>query len=151
MPQFDTTWFLSEAFWMLVCFGLFYGIMAYFIFPIIQDIFTEREHKIKNDLSVAEVINKQAAHLIQEYKSKIYSAEQTKAAIINETYRDIQKYAAHVDAENEQKFRQQIEDTEKKVRRLKDMVMQQSDVVAAQIAQELANKLAVKPTKTRIK
>lgn len=151
MPQFDTAWFLSEAFWMLVCFGLFYGIMAYFIFPIIQDIFTEREHKIKNDLSVAEVINKQAAHLIQEYKGKIYSAEQTKAAIINETYRDIQKYAAHVDAENEQKFRQQIEETEKKMRRLKETVMQQSDMVAAQIAQELANKLAVKPTKTRIK
>ncbi|MBR4932241.1 MAG: hypothetical protein IKZ02_04365, partial [Alphaproteobacteria bacterium] len=71
--------------------------------------------------------------------------------IINETYRDIQKYAAHVDAENEQKFRQQIEETEKKMRRLKETVMQQSDMVAAQIAQELANKLAVKPTKTRIK
>jgi F-type H+-transporting ATPase subunit b len=87
MPQFDTQWYLSEILWFLLCFGVLYLVMAYFIYPLIQDIFLEREHKIKNDLSVAEVINKQAAKLIQNYKTRIYSAEQVKTEIINETYR----------------------------------------------------------------
>ena len=108
MPQFDTQWYLSEILWFLLCFGVLYLVMAYFIYPLIQDIFLEREDKIKNDLSVAEVINKQAAKLIQNYKTRIYSAEQVRTEIINETYRDIQKYVAHIDAEHEQRFRQQI-------------------------------------------
>ena len=105
-------------------------------------------NKIKNDLSVAEVINKQAAKLIQNYKTRIYSAEQVKTEIINETYRDIQKYVAHIDAEHEQRFRQQIEDTEKKMRQQKEDVIRQSDSIANQIAQELANKLTLTKRKT---
>ena len=59
----------------------------------------------------------------------------------DERYRDIQKYVAHIDAEHEQRFRQQIEDTEKKMRQQKEDVIHQSDSIANQIAQELANKL----------
>lgn len=142
MPQFDTQWYLSEILWFLLCFGVLYFVMAYFIYPLIQDIFLEREHKIKNDLSVAEVINKQAAKLIQNYKTRIYSAEQVKAEIMNETYRDIQKYVAHIDTEHEQRFRQQIEDTEKKVRQQKEDVIRQSNIIANQIALDLAQKLS---------
>ena len=142
MPQFDTQWYFSEIVWFLLCFGILYFVMAYFIYPLIQDIFLEREDKIKNDLSVAEVINKQAAKLIQNYKTRIYSAEQVKAEIINETYRDINKYVAHIDSEHEQRFRQQIEAVEKKMRQQKEEVINQSNLIANQIAQELANKLS---------
>lgn len=147
MPQFDVQWFISEAFWTLVCFGGFYVIMAYFIFPLFQDVFSERDHKIQNDLTIAEMVNKQAEKLIQEYKSRIYAAEQTKVEIVNETYRDIQKFAAHVEAEHDQKFRQQIEETEQKMRQAKEVMMHESETLAAQIAQELSAKLST-PAKT---
>ncbi len=151
MPQLDLQWFVGEAFWMLLCFGVFYVITAYFIFPLFQDVFSEREHKIKNDLTIAEMVNKQADKLIQDYKNRIYAAEQTKAEIVNETYRDIQKFAAHVEAEHEQKFRSQIEETEQRTRRIKESVMAESEAVAAQIARELTAKLSATPRKTRTK
>lgn len=144
MPQFDLTYFTGEAFWMLLCFGVFYVLTAYVVFPMFQEVFSEREHKIKNDLSVAEVVNKQAAQLVQDYKGRIYSAEQTKAEIINETYRDIQKYSAHIDAEHEQTFRRQIEEAEYKMRRMKERVLSQSDKLAQNIAQELTQKFVGK-------
>lgn len=147
MPQFDTTWFLGEAFWMLLCFGVFYVLTAYILMPLIQDVFLEREHKIKNDLSVAEAVNNQAAQLIQDYKGRIYSAQQTKAEIINETYHDIQKYAAHIDAEHEQAFRQQIEEAEHKMRQVKESVIRESNQVATFIAHELAQKFIGKERK----
>lgn len=144
MPQFDTTWFLGEAFWMLLCFGVFYLLTAYVLMPLIQDILGEREHKIKNDLSVAEVVNKRAAELMQDYQGRIFSARQTKAEILNETYKDIQKYASHIDAEHEQTFRQQIEEAEQKMRQVKETVMRESNQIAALIARELTQKLVGK-------
>ncbi len=142
MPQFDLQWFTSEAFWMLICFGMFYVIMAYFIFPLFQDVFSEREHKIKNDLTIAEMVNRQAEKLIHDYKNRIYTAEQIKAEIVNETYRDIQKFASHVEADNEQRCRAQIEEAETKIRRTKESVLAESEMVAMKIAQELMAKLS---------
>ncbi len=151
MPQFDLQWFTSEAFWMLICFGVFYVIMAYAIFPLFQDVFSEREHKIRNDLTIAEMVNKQAEKLIQDYKNRIYAAEQTKAEIVNATYRDIQKFAAHVEADNEQRSRSQIEDAEMKLRRMKESLLSESEVVASKIAQELTLKLSAGPRKAKAK
>ncbi len=149
MPQFDTNWFLGEAFWMLLCFGVFYVLTAYILMPLYQDVFAEREHKIKNDLSVAEAVNNQAAQLIQDYNGRIYSARQTKAEILNETYQDIQKYAAHIDSEHEHTFRQQIEDAEQKMRYVKESVLQESDQVATVLAHELTQKLVGKERKNQ--
>lgn len=151
MPQLDSQWFLSEIFWILACFGICYVIMAYFIFPLFQDVFTEREHKIKNDLTIAEMVNKQADKLIQNYKNRIYNAERTKAEIVNETYRDIQKFATHVEAEHDQKFHKQIEDTELKMRKIKKEVLAESESVALQVARELSAKLSAPKRKTSLK
>lgn len=151
MPQFDLQWFMSEAFWALVCFGVFYVIMAYFIFPLFQDVFIERDHKIKNDLTIADMVNKQAEKLVQDYKSRIYAAEQTKVEIVNETYRDIQKFAAHVEAEHDQKFQQQIAETEHKMRREKEAALKESETLAEQIAQELSAKLSEPVRQSRTK
>lgn len=142
MPQFDLQWFSSEAFWMLLCFGVLYVIVTYFIFPLFQDVFQERDYKIKNDLTIAEMVNQQADKLVQDYKNRIYAAQETKAAIVNETYRDIQKFATHVEAEHEEKLRRQIEETEQKMHRIQEDVIKQSETVAIQVARELSAKLS---------
>ncbi|MBQ9089991.1 MAG: hypothetical protein IJY58_02970 [Alphaproteobacteria bacterium] len=142
MPQFDLQWFSSEAFWMLLCFGVLYVIVTYFIFPLFQDVFQERDYKIKNDLTIAEMVNQQADKLVQDYKNRIYAAQETKAAIVNETYRDIQKFATHVEAEHEEKLRRQIEETEQKMHRIQEDVIKQSETVAVQVARELSAKLS---------
>lgn len=146
MPQFETAWFAGEIFWMLLCFGFLYLGITYFIFPLIQDVFFEREHIVKNDLTIAEVVNKQAEKLIQDYKSHIYSVEQTKAEIINETYQDIQKFSMHVEAEHQEIFRRQIEETEKKMQQVKGAFTQKSDALAMQIAGQLTDKFRRKTT-----
>lgn len=151
MPQFETAWFTSEIFWIFLCFGFLYFGIAYFIFPLFQDIFFEREHLVKNDLTIAEVVNKRAEKLIQDYKNHIYSAEQTKAEIINETYRDIQKFSTHVEAEHEEIFRRQIKETEKKMQQVKTAFTQKSDELAVQIAEQLASKLNRKVVRSGLK
>ena len=141
LPQFDTSWYVGEVFWLLLTFGLFFLGVKYFIFPMIQDVFVERRQLIENDLTIASVVNERAEVLMKEYKSHILSAEETKAEIINETYQDIQKFSAHVDAEHDEVFRQQIDDTEKEMQQIRLEFVKQSDDLAVQLAERLASKL----------
>ncbi len=141
VPQFDTSWYVGEVFWLLLTFGLLFMGIKYFIFPMIQDVFVERKQLVENDLSIASVVNERAEALMKEYKSHILSAEETKEEIINETYQDIQKFSAHVDAEHDEIFRQQIDETEKEMQQIRLEFIKKSDDLAVQLAEKLAFKL----------
>lgn len=141
LPQFDTSWYVGEVFWLLLTFGLLFLGVKYFIFPMIQDVFVERKQLVENDLTIASVVNERAEVLMKEYKAHILSAEETKAEIINETYQDIQKFSAHVDAEHDEVFRQQIDDAEKQMQQIRLEFVKQSDDLAEQLAERLAAKL----------
>lgn len=142
LPQFDTSWYLGEFFWLILTFGFTFLGVKYFIFPMIQDVFVERKQLIEHDLEVAEMVNNRAEKLMKDYKGHILSAEETKAELINETYQDIQKFAVHVETEHEETFRQQIDDAEKKMQHLKNNFIQESDNLAVKIAEQLATKLS---------
>ncbi len=142
VPQFDTSWYVGEIFWLLLTFSFLFLGIKYFIFPMIQDVFIERKQVIDNDLGIAEVVNQRAEKLMRDYKSHILSAEETKAEIINETYQDIQKFSIHVEAEHEEVFRQQIDDTEKKMQQIRSDFLRESDILAKEISDKLSAKFA---------
>lgn len=147
LPQFDTSWYIGEFFWLALTFGLTFLGMKYFIFPMLQDVFVERKQLIENDLEVAEMVNSRAEKLMKDYKGYILSAEETKAELINETYQDIQKFAVHVESEHEESFRQQIDAVEKDMQQLKQNFVQESDNLAVSIAEQLAAKLSQATTR----
>lgn len=152
VPQFDTSWYVGEVFWLLLTFGLFFLGMKYFIFPMIQDVFVERKQLIENDLSIASVVNERAEVLMKDYNAHILSAQEAKAEVINETYQDIQKFSAHVDAEHDEVFRSQIDETEKQMQKVRADFVDEVDNLAVQIAEKLAIKLANTTTqKTEVK
>ena len=142
VPQFDTSWYVGEVFWLLLTFGLLFLGMKYFIFPMIQDVFVERKQLIENDLSIASVVNERAEVLMKDYNAHILSAQEAKAEVINETYQDIQKFSAHVDAEHDEVFRSQIDETEKQMQKVRADFVNEVDNLAVQIAEKLAIKLA---------
>ena len=142
VPQFDTSWYVGEVFWLLLTFGLLFLGMKYFIFPMIQDVFVERKQLIENDLSIASVVNERAEVLMKDYNAHILSAQEAKAEVINETYQDIQKFSAHVDAEHDEVFRSQIDETEKQMQKVRADFVDEVDNLAVQIAERLAIKLA---------
>ncbi len=141
VPQFDTSWYVGEVFWLLLTFGLLFLGMKYFIFPMIQDVFIERKQLVENDLSIASVVNERAEVLMKDYNAHILSAQEAKAEVINETYQDIQKFSAHVDAEHEEVFRAQIDETEKQMQKVQSDFVNEVDTLAVQVAEKLALKL----------
>lgn len=146
LPQFDTSWYVGEIFWLLLTFGLLFLGIKYFIFPMIQDVLVERKQVIDNDLSIAELVNQRAEKLIKDYNSHILSAQEEKAEIINETYQDIQKFSVHVEAEHDERFRAQLDEAEKKMQESRFKFNRESDKIAKQIAEQLVSKFE-KPAK----
>lgn len=142
IPQFDTSWYIGEVFWLMLTFGFTFLGVRYFIFPMLLDVFKERKQLIDDNLVIAEVVNQKAEKLMQDYKSHLLAVEEEKEEIINETYQDIQKFSVHVEAEHEEVFKSQIDEVEKQMQQVRTKFQKESDKLAVQISEQLADRLA---------
>jgi len=71
MPQFNTTFWLSQVFWLLISFGGLYLGVRFVIFPMFDTIFKKRAEKIERPVE-------QAEKLVSETQKMQYQAEQKK-------------------------------------------------------------------------
>lgn len=76
MPQFETTYFVSQIFWLLVSFGGLYLGVCFIIFPLFKDIFDMRQMKIENILNQAEKLTHDAQVLEEEFIQKKQKQEE---------------------------------------------------------------------------
>lgn len=141
MPQFDLVPYLSQAFWMLLSFGFLYLIVAFLIFPMIEDVLVERGTLIKTDLEIAEKTNTEADKLVKQYNEYILSAKQEKAMKIKMAYEEMHKASAFVEQAYEADIREKIQKTEKNLQAIKKDLHAQSNTIAVDIAKRLAQKL----------
>lgn len=140
MPQFELTPFLSQAFWMLISFGFMYLIVSYLIFPMLEDVFEERETIIKTDLEIAARVNRQADELVKNYNAYIFDAQQQKAAMIKRAFEDMHRESAEIEKLHEREVRVRIKETENNLHEISRQLHAQSDAAAVQIAEQLAQK-----------
>lgn len=149
MPQFDLTPYLSQAFWMLLSFGFMYLIVNFLIFPMMDDVFSERDRLIKTNLDIAARVNASADKLIKDYNEFILSAEQQKAALIKTAYEQMHRTSLKIDGEQELLTREKITRTEQALNDIKNQLHSESDKIAAEISTKLAEKFYVQSVKNR--
>jgi F-type H+-transporting ATPase subunit b len=141
MPQFDLSFFWGQIFWMLVGFGFLYLMMSYLICPMLEEIMSDREEKIKTALQQAEKINGQAEKINQRYQAFLLSAEQEKNDRIQSAYLKIKKEAQKDESKNEVRLRALVRKTEQKIEKSNQLLEQKIDGLAEDIAENLANNL----------
>lgn len=71
MPQFDTTTFASQIFWLLISWGIIFIYLWKFLIPRMNAKLFKREDKIKTILEEANHIADQAEKMIKLYDKKI--------------------------------------------------------------------------------
>ena len=142
MPQFDTSFYLTQAIWMLGSFAFLYVMMAFLICPMIEDVLEERQLKIKQDLDKAEHLNKQAEVLHQRYQTFVVSAEKEKSRRIQDSYEQIQKTAAEMEKKNDMQLRRKVRQAERKIDMAVSDIQQKSEKLSAQVAEMLAKRLS---------
>lgn len=149
MPQFDLSPYLSQAFWMLICFGLMYLLVSFLIMPMLEDVLGERDRLIQTNLEAAERTNKQAELLIKEYDEFMLSADQQKAAMLKAVYEDMNRTTSKIEGEHDKLVRKKIKQTEDELQKMRTQLHAQSDKIATCVADKLAKKLGVGKTTKR--
>ena len=78
MPQFNTAFWVSQIFWLLVSFGGLYLGVSLIVFPLFKKIFTKRAQQIDVPLEKAEEILQEVQKLQQQaaQKKQLFSERQ---------------------------------------------------------------------------
>ncbi len=75
MPQLDTSFFISQFFWLSICFGIFYLCIRFFVIPKASSIITSRLHIIHDDETHAKIANLQITELKASIHIKIQEVD----------------------------------------------------------------------------
>jgi F-type H+-transporting ATPase subunit b len=104
MPQFDTSTFLSQIVWLIICFGTVVFCYVRIFVPKFNQTIDNRISKIRHDIEQAEWMNEQGRLLLENNQRKIEEAQKQVQEHIKNTLAnlDLKKKTqlAHIDAEH---------------------------------------------------
>ncbi len=74
MPQFDTSTFASQIFWLVVCFTVVFAFAWRIVLPRIAATLENRQRKISDDLARAGELADQSDELLAAYEARLAEA-----------------------------------------------------------------------------
>ncbi len=141
MPQLEISSYLTQIFWVITTFIIFWMIMDYVLIPKISETIEARKRKYDDFIMKAEEINKKALGTLERYETtlaaaKLKASEQIKAnedalrKIIEEREDEINQQLKTKIAEHEERLRADKAATLSKIEEL-------SEIAAATIIKQL--------------
>lgn len=85
MPQFDTSTFLSQFFWLVICLSILICAFVFVFVPRMNALLENRSRKVHHDLERAKALNQQIEELLKTREERIQFAEEKAQAIIRTT------------------------------------------------------------------
>ena len=143
MPQLETATYISQFFWLVVCFISLWGMMSLFIVPKIENILEQRRLKIDDYVQKAEELNKEALQSLEKYEKAIAKARESADEMLSKNKDALKKNAAEKRLEMDQKLSQKIAENEKSIEMKRQEIMSHIDALSLNLAQEILKKLDV--------
>ncbi|MDH3737705.1 MAG: F0F1 ATP synthase subunit B' [Alphaproteobacteria bacterium] len=97
MPQFDTTTFASQIFWLVVCFAIVFVFVWRVALPRITDTLENRQRKISDDLAKASELADQTDEVMAAYEARLAEA---RASAHEELHAAATRAAAEAERQN---------------------------------------------------
>jgi F-type H+-transporting ATPase subunit b len=141
LPQFDPTWFASQAFWLLVFFAFLYVFFARKTLPEIGGVIGDRQAKIKSDLDQAEQLSKSAESIRQTYETGLDQARAKAAKAVAEVETSMSKKLASQSEQFRVRAEKQTRDAEAIISAAKQKALGDMSGIAAEVASEAVKKI----------
>ena len=141
MPQIDASTFVSQAFWLVLCFCTLWALLSLFIMPKLAYIKEQRKRKINEYLFKAEALKTQAQQAIDTYNKIIGDAQ---SAAEDSLTRGTAELTAHLQETAEamrKKISQKMARQEAELAEEKANTEQQIEFVAQNLALNIVHKL----------
>ncbi len=143
MPQLDPTWFVSQLFWLCICFGMLYFVVSKFLAPQMTRIFEARQHKIDAYINKAQSFKNEAEESLKEYESALKKAKDKVDNQILTQQKDLEKLIDDKNQEVSLKINQEIQKTQDFVLKAKKQALDKIDEIASDLSKEIIKKLDV--------
>lgn len=152
MPQLEVSTYISQIFWLIVCFSLLYYLLSRKALPRVAEVLEARADRVRADLDEAQRLKKDAEEALSSYEAVMSKAHEEAQARVAETQSRLQTEAAEAQAELDDKLGKQIAKAEARIAKARDEALKELDEAALITAQAATERLAgVKVTKSDAK
>ena len=152
MPQLDSTYWFSQAFWLILIFSLLYISIAKFFIPKIKDNLDDRENKIKDDLDEAKELNELAEKKNLEYENMLIKAKKDVAKILLDSKNQLDKSINSKKEAFEKDLENQIKKVENEITEAKKKSSNKINLMSEEISSQIIEDVTGhKPNDTALK
>ncbi len=143
MPQLDSTWFLSQIFWLCLTFGALYLVVAKVLAPRLVDVAKRRSDKIEGYIKQAQKLNDEAAEVLRSYEASILDAKNKADDMAIRQKTELEDLIDKKQKEANEKIYKELEKTEKNIAKLKDQALLEVEKIAKNLSKDIIKKLDV--------
>ena len=141
MPQLDTTFWVSQIFWLVITFSIMFVLLSKLILPKISANLETRKSLILDNISIAEKKRKESESKIKEYNAIIEKSKNEAKNLINQAKEkfvkdiNIKKKTLEKDLSNE------IQKVEMEIQEFRDKAPEKINKIAIQTSADLLQQL----------
>jgi F-type H+-transporting ATPase subunit b len=151
MPQLDTTYYLSQIFWLVVTFALLYLLMAKVALPRVAEVLEARQARIAADLDRASAMRREAEEALAAYERRLEESRARAHQLYMETADAIARESAARQQQLEAELGERLREAETRIAAARDAALAELHQVAADVAQAATEKLiGVKVNKQQV-
>ncbi len=140
MPQLDTTYFISQLFWLAVLFTLFYLSIRFLVVPMLQSIISARSHFKDESYSFVGMVDLEIAKMKIEAKDKALATTEFIKKLEEATDLKYDIYCKDLQSKLQKKLDHALEEAEKEV----------GEFTRKTLAEEKMNELVIQSAKHMI-
>ena len=141
LPQFDTTLFPAQLFWLAICFALLYVLMNFVALPNVQRTQAKRHETVASDLASANAANEAAKTMIAQYEKALAEARSKAQTMVTDMATKAAKEAAAQQAEQQEILNKRLAEAESKIAAARDAALIEARAQAESLALLIAEKV----------
>lgn len=141
LPQLDLSSYASQTFWLLLCFGLLWFLMATFVTPKIADVLEQRKRKINEYVKKADKLNTQAKETLDKYNLTLSQAKKNAEQEIEKERAELKEFLKNAENKMSSQLNKKIGDNEFNLAKEKKNTLLKIEDMSVDLALEIVHKL----------
>lgn len=142
LPQLDSTWYASQAFWMIITFCLTFLVMWKAVLPRLAAVADERRRRLDEDMQSAEKLKTEAQAVLQQYQTEMLSANGQVRAILSKAAEETAEAAKAQTAAFSEHLEKLVEQGEAELKETKERALAGVRDIAAGLVPDAVFKLS---------
>jgi F-type H+-transporting ATPase subunit b len=141
MPQLDWSTFVSQAFWLIVCFCALWAMLAFLVMPKLANVVELRKRKIVDYVQKADSFNTAAKNSLNKYNETLAAAKAQAEQQLSDGRAELKKQLESTNRQMTEQLNKKIADNEFLLASEKNETLLQIEDISQELAYSILQKL----------